>query len=343
MTDTTKMNEETRQRDGDIEHILRAAGSRKRAPDDMRQRVYATVQATWQDLPEASPASDLAAPSARGWSRYAVAAGVVFAAGLAVYALLSAPAQRVDDTAAGRIAFAPTGLEVNGQDAGIETPVRVGDRLRTGIAARAEVVLAGGARLSLAPTTRVQVDAADTVHLLQGKAYLDVYEVPGGVRVVTPHTRIVDIGTQFLVEVVGDATRVAVREGRVEVTAGDVQHLAIAASGSGDLLAFEETQLVEKHAVSAQDALWAWTIAARAPLTLEGATVFDYVSWMARDTGREVSYASRAVELLARGEQLRVGDATIDSDELSLVETLETTRFVIVDPLAPVWVVGFRW
>ena len=340
------MNNETqsKQRDTDIERLLRAGGGRKEPPSAMRDRVYAATETAWRELPD-EPVGDGATSTTGprfGWQALSAAAGLMLAVGVALYAVVLSPGKVATDDAVGRIVFAPRGVEVNGQDRGEDVTLRTGDRLLVPGDGHVSLRLRGGAKLALAPTSRLQMEADSSVHLLSGKAYFDVQGQEASVRVHTPHMQLVDIGTQFLVEVTGNDTTVAVREGQVEITAGSDQLLGAAQEGRGDLMTFAGTRLVSRETVEATGAYWHWARGARPPLSLAGTTVFDYLSWLARDTGREIAYASRSVELLARGEQLRDIGADIDSDDVPVDEVLETTRFVIADTGDRVWNVAFR-
>lgn len=119
------------------------------------------------------------------------------------------------------------------------------------VAETRDIRLADGSEIILAPQAAISItmNASErSIHLLQGEALFTVHHDPARLfRVTTGNAVITDIGTVFDVSADGAATVVAVREGRVRVTArrsasagrelhaGEWERVAGAASSSGEV------------------------------------------------------------------------------------------------------------
>lgn len=92
-----------------------------------------------------------------------------------------------------------------------------------------EMTLANGIRLAIEGPARFELQSPERLTLNAGKLLAQVPPKATGFTVVTPHAEIVDLGTEFTVEVAqGGLARVAVIRGKVNVQAGGLQQVGVA-------------------------------------------------------------------------------------------------------------------
>lgn len=129
--------------------------------------------------------------------------------------------------------------------AGDEVPTRLAQgeavELATG---RAELSFAAGAKITLLAPARLALQGPSTVALQSGKLFAQVSPRGRGFTVVTPLTRLVDLGTEFAVSVAAEGrTFVQVRSGEVEVNS-----LPSADKPFSTLLAAGQARQIVSHA-----------------------------------------------------------------------------------------------
>jgi hypothetical protein len=78
--------------------------------------------------------------------------------------------------------------------------------------------------------------------------------------------------------------------------------------------------------ISAQDPDWAWAEAAAPTFEIHDRTLAEFLEWAARETGRQVAYASREAQRAAQTLKLRGSVAGLDP-ETALTAVLSTTEF----------------
>lgn len=134
-----------------------------------------------------------------------------------------------------------------------------------------------GATLRVDKETRVRLDSARIATLERGAVYYD--GTNSGVAIRTPFGEIRDIGTRFEARLSDGALRVRVREGRISLRGN------IAGAGT-ELVA--NLQTVTKNAVAVSGAEWQWIENAAPPLRLEGLSLREAVTRVAREKGLRV-------------------------------------------------------
>jgi len=253
---------------------------------------------------------------------------------------LSAPPAGI--VPAGHIAYATGVYLIDGKrTTGTGSVVLPGARLQTSDDDKLTLELASGVRLSLDNRTRTEIGGVDNARIESGRVYVDAGDVEAQVRIDAATSAIVDIGTQYAVEVHGDDVLVVMREGAAQVTTGNARVSLATAQGRGDTLRLSGGEVSERSTLATNDDYWAWRGAARAPLTLPGTSVHDYLVWMARDTGHDLVFARDAVRQGAQLE-LIVGPRDRTSDDETLVDVMETTSFRVTQAGSHTWVVDFR-
>lgn len=331
---------ETRQNEQDIERLLHAAGQRRTPPDDMRARVYASTLQAWQDLP-ARPAET---QSQRRWSNrrpLALAASTVLAvaAGLLFWGQNTPPASSVGEVVFVAGDYLVDGSVIDATAIALDPEVS----LRTKRESLVSLRMGSGALVTVDENTRVSLTDTHTLFLHTGRVYLDVDHAAEQLAVLTKHARIVDVGTQFEVAVGanGDQMTVAVREGRIDVQSNGEEFSATTADGMGEVVQMQGNAVTERYSVLNTSARWDWRRAGREPYVLADSTVYDYLRWMARDTGHELHFASKAVEQMAKIGVLQ-GKGDSNSDDIPITDTLAATRFRLSKPGPGRWMISFR-
>ena len=153
------------------------------------------------------------------------------------------------------------------------------------------------ASLRLGPETIVEAVAPDELRLVAGQLYFD-----SGARgthrrlsVLTAWGRVDHVGTQYRVETDGTALLVAVREGRISLTRRSGRHSAMA----GRQLEVSADGGVRHTDLPTSDPSWQWAEALATPFAADDRSVAELLKWVARETGRSVTFASPAAQQLA--------------------------------------------
>ncbi len=189
-------------------------------------------------------------------------------------------------------------------------PVSRGARLMSGSAlatgdheARAAIRLTSGIELRFDEATTATLVSASAIRLAEGAIYVDTGEEAKGakgrgIEVTTAAGIARDVGTQFEVRVL-DSTRamlVRVRDGMVFVER-DGSRREVAA---GSEMVVEQNGRVTSRTVLGWGDGWGWVLAASPLYDIEGRTLTEFLSWVARETGWTVRFSDPAIELRAR-------------------------------------------
>jgi ferric-dicitrate binding protein FerR (iron transport regulator) len=138
------------------------------------------------------------------------------------------------------------------------------------------------------------LDAPGRLYVRQGTIYVDSGARPGTSRleIVTPAGTARDIGTQFELQIAGSALRLRVREGSVAIDRGG-QSLT---GGAGDQIAFDALGGVSRDFVASDAEAWKWSESIAPTPDMDGKPAAELIAWVARETGRRLSYVSPGVE-----------------------------------------------
>jgi ferric-dicitrate binding protein FerR (iron transport regulator) len=284
--------------DEDLERVLKAAGLREKPPADVERAVRSHLQAEWRAV--------VADRGRRNRQRTltALAAGI---AAVAIGVWLLAPGTTGSADPAATVAFSSGDLRVTsgwlnswhrvegGQ------PLLEGQTLETGATGLGALVLPSGNSARIDRGSRIVVAAADRIVLERGTLYVDSGPSPlasAPLDVVTPGGTVRHIGTQYEVRLLDAAVRLRVRDGTVEWRSndGDVER-----SASGEQLTITDDGRVERKAMPAYGDAWDWAAEAAPSIDIEGMPLADFLAWAARETGREVVYASPQTEAEVAG------------------------------------------
>ena len=297
-----------------IARLVRLAGSRPAVPAERSLRAEAVVRAAWQASVAARRRRVVAAWS----SGLALAAMLALVIGLAwrdpapVAAPLVGSVERIAGTASSTVAEAPSEPLLAG------VRLTAGDTIGTGADGRVAVRLASGSSLRLDVDSRLTFLTPTHLLLERGAVYLDSQGGPA-VVVETPLGVVEERGTQFEVRLAGDAVRVRVREGGVQLSAdGDSWEAA-----RGDELVLTAAGDLSRGNVPFHGAAWSWVQAIAPAFELEGRTLGDFLAWFGRETGRGVVFVDPAEQRRATGVVLH-GTVEGLSPEQALAAVLPT-------------------
>jgi ferric-dicitrate binding protein FerR (iron transport regulator) len=308
MTDMP-MNQADRDDDA-LARIIRLAGQRPVAPDDVRVRVYAQARAAWEQ--------SLAARRRRnrniGWLALAatvaaVAVGIALVSGPAV-----APGVSVAsiDAARGDLWITRAG-SLDRRRVAPPASLGAGDALLTAAGGRAALTLAGGVSLRVNENTEIVVHGPDRIDLPSGTIYVDARAPARPVRVKTALGEVSDVGTQFEVAAEAQSLRIRVREGAVQFDDG-----ARALRGAaGDEVSIPVRGEPIRARISPSDPVWNWATELATYEPDGDYSAASLLEWVSRETGRKLQFDDPATKRHA--ESLRLHGAA----GLSPAETLD--------------------
>ena len=284
--------------DRDIERVLKSAGLREKPPADVERAVREQLRSQWRDV--------VADRGRRGRQRvvYALAASLV-AAVVGVWAI--APRFADSPVTVASVAVAAGDLRVKSgwldrwHDVAAGQTLLEGQTLETGAEGRGALALPGGISARVDRGSRLVVAAADRIELERGTIYVDSGPAPSPaapLAVVTPGGTVRHVGTQYEVRLLPAGVRVSVRDGTIEwrSSGGDLER-----SGPGERLTILNDGRVERTSVRAYGEAWDWTLEAAPSIDIDGMPLSSFLAWAARETGREIAYATPAVEREAAG------------------------------------------
>ena len=303
--------------EGMLGALLAAAGAREVPSDAQRREVLAAVGAEWRER--------VAARQRRrrigGWAAAAAVAAVAVSAWW-VRPMLSPAAEPFARVARveGTVEYRQDGSWTHVADG---ARIATGSALRTGQAGRAAIELDNGATLRLDRGTQLAFAAPGNAALEAGAVYVDAgagdASSARAFALQTGFGEVRHLGTQYEARLDGGALRVAVREGRVGVATAAGDQVA----ATGEQLLFTPAG-VERSALPPHDAQWAWVGTVTPPFSIEGRTVDQFLEWAARETGREIRYASPAAAQRAREVVLRGSVSGLAPDQ-AVMAVLSTT------------------
>jgi len=327
MTDNyvRSMNDEP---DGDIQRLLELAGPRLQPPADVEGRIRAATLEAFENLPK---------PGTRSVSRrvFALAAAIVLTVGVG-YVLLQGSGV---EQPAGEILYATGGYTVRGSEAGSSNLIS-GSIVQTSQGGRLFIALEGNRNLRLDHGASLTIHSSSEIWLHSGRVYIDA---PGekSVTVVTPFASVTDVGTQFEVSVSGDALSVATREGLIDVRLGEHQIRSQAAEGMGEELIIDGLEVTSRTSISTTGDRWGWTQDSRPLFGVREKSVYDYLNWAARESGRTLHFDSPLARQQADLRRLS-GQGEVDADPDSVDRVLTATSFYTLVGQPHELIVGLR-
>ncbi len=279
--------------DAAMKHLLQLAGPRPAVPKHVLAEVKRVTHPAWQEKVQRHAWGR----RRRGQWTLALAAGVLAALGLIWWqadfrVLIPPPSPVIVAT-----------IELLGSDPSTGSDLTVGSVVETGADSRARLRLNAGASLRLDVGSSLRLDSATAMTLQRGAVYLDTDSMASSdvsLKVKTPFGVAQDIGTQFEVRLLEEAMRVLVREGEVAVDVDGTSHAAPA----GSSLTLHRDGSVKRAPLATHAEPWQWVLATSPGFDLEGRTLSEFLDWVVRETGLQLSFPDRTLE--SEAEQIRV-------------------------------------
>lgn len=190
-----------------------------------------------------------------------------------------------------------------------------------------------GGSLRLDENTSISLTAANEIYLQHGRLYFDsdpatttvaavrsgppdVLSIRTDRGVVTPH------GTRYVTQKLNDSLVVMVRQGKVSVDGTDFS--ANALEGERLLVSSNDAPVVVP--VDSFGEEWGWIERTTPAWNTEGRTIFEFLNWVSRESGRPIRFESPVAEQLARTESL-IGYGLVDLEpSIALRIVLMTTN-----------------
>lgn len=293
------------QTDDSLEQLLRRARPRPAPPDADTERVRRTVEEEWLAITGQRRRR-------RRWLSLAAAAAVLLAIA-GTLQLLRAPgtipvAVATIDRSIGSLYL--LGERSGLTEAGELAVLRTGQTIVTGAASGAAMRWHQGGQLRLDAGTRVDLVAEDAVFLRSGRLYFDSQESPlsdAPNPAAAPHFAVRTAqgivshsGTQFMMTQSGRTLTVSVREGEVHVD-GDYYD---GAANAGQRLTLEGRDRPVLTSIPLHGGAWSWIESVAPPARLENPSVYQFLSWVARETGLGLRFATPEAQRIARRDKL---------------------------------------
>jgi len=331
MNDKTNPGSAADRDDATMERLLRLAGPRTPVPEDIAARVYERVHREWQASSQPPDDTRVYRHVRREWRKgaarqrfrrwalpVALAASVVLAVAMFLQPPPSAPGKIAIGTVA-RVAGEAGALPAIGE------MVYAGEVLETGAAEKLSILINNGESLRLDQNTTLAVVARDEFRLESGRVYADTGNFmyrDGGLVIHTTMGTVTDVGTQFAVQVAAERLDVAVREGRVDVSHGANEFVAVA----GERLQLGSDVEPTVASVEPHDPFWNWTLSLAPVFDIENKSLLDFLRWAARETGRELEFEDNELRMSAMRTDLH--GSVADFEPIEAVESvLAATNF----------------
>jgi ferric-dicitrate binding protein FerR (iron transport regulator) len=196
--------------------------------------------------------------------------------------------------------------------------LEVGAVLRTEPAS-AIALQSGAVSVRVAGNTEILLESRSRLRLKSGKVYLDAGagSAEGQMLVVSDAGSVAHVGTQFQVLYEDRRLQVQVREGRVMVHSGDWRRHAVA----GDEINIDSSGAISHTSLEADDSAWRWVESLALAPDIDDQPLSVLLTWVARETGRAVRYATPAIE--------RKATTTILHGSIRSLEPLEALALML--------------
>jgi ferric-dicitrate binding protein FerR (iron transport regulator) len=295
--------------------LIRAGGRRKPPPEWANERVYAATRDAWR--------SKVRARRARTIATLAASIAVLGIAAVLALNLLGPGARPI--ASIGHVERVIGSVQIRSGGAGEWTLLKEtasalaeGAQLRT-LAGSAAALQIRGVSVRIADRTQLVLDSRTRLSLQQGVVYVDTGGDPEqrGMLIVAGSTSAADVGTQFEVRYRGSDYRVRVREGAVLLQRGTLRRRGAA----GEQISIDENGVVRSAAIAANDPDWRWIHSLATAPDIDEQPLTVLLTWVARESGVKVRYASPAIE--------RKATATILHGSIQRLKPLEALEVML--------------
>jgi ferric-dicitrate binding protein FerR (iron transport regulator) len=317
--------------EGEIEHLLREVGERVQPTPEITQAVHAAVRAEWRTVVAQRTRRKRTTQwsMAAGFAAVAVSALLLFrfsATPLSGSAPIASIVKIQSSSAVGNVQVS-TSEGATWRDAVVGEVLAAGAMVRTDSTTSSALDFGKGRSVRLAAGTRFTLLAVDQVRLERGGVYIDASaREPAPLSVQTAYGTVEHLGTQYQVQLAQDRMSISVREGRVSV-AGTSGKMLIAAN---ERVVYAEQGEIARETIASHDPTWLWAMQSAPSFDIDNHTLASFLDWVARETGRAVTYATPEVRAQAEKLILRGSVDNLSPDQ-ALRAVLATTQFVHAD------------
>lgn len=297
-----------------VEELLEQAAPRPAPPDSDERLVREAVYAEWQAVTGKHRAR-------RRVTQFAIAATVLLAVAISFNAF------RVTGVAPVEVAsinVSHGSIYLLGQQSQLRELTDVativsGQTIETGRASGIGLSWGSGGSLRIDADTRIEFVSPDAVKLHWGQVYFDsqMAAITGSGStnpdfvIETDHGMVRHLGTQYMTYSDARMLKVSVREGSVEV---DDRHTAY----EGQQIEIVGRAQPSVTNISGSGAEWAWVESTAPKINVDGMSTFDFLHWVARETGHSVVFESPGARGLAECVDLKGAVNASPREELSL-------------------------
>ena len=264
-----------------IERLLELAGPRRAPADDHYSRARQAVHTAWHTEVQRTR---------RVRAAWMISVPLTAAAVL-VLTIVSQPAAPAADTIVGHH---------NG------VAIRLGSVLRTEPTMRTALQLVNGIEVRMDVNGEMAFDDVGAIALRRGALFIDTgsaKDSQAALEIRTPFGSVRHIGTRFEVRLIDlpskagshESMRVRVREGLVRLTT-----TAMSENGErGTELLASADGAIRRAATSLSGPDWDWVTLAATPFDLDGKTLAEFLTWVAREGGWDVRFENEKLEASA--------------------------------------------
>ena len=184
------------------------------------------------------------------------------------------------------------------QATGNLSSIAAGQTIVTGEDSGLGLMWGGGGSLRIDANSRISFVSVNAIELAKGRVYFDSMDTDVALEIKTAFGSVRHLGTQYIASIDKQALRVSVRDGRVSVDGLYYDEIA----EEREQLTLSGSARPEVLSILPYGDEWTW-IEATAPLSsFDGKTVFEFLQWVARETGFEIEFDNEEIEQIALTE-----------------------------------------
>ena len=181
-----------------------------------------------------------------------------------------------------------------------QTLVQAGTQIRTGAHTGLALTLEGGRSLRVDEHSELAVLSTERLRLARGAVYVDSGSdvSRSGIRVETHFGIVEEIGTIFEVRAAGSSLHIRIREGKVRLDS--LEHSVPVEAMAGEELIVGRDGGLQRRAIPTSDPQWHWAESLASTSPIEGRPLFQFLQWVARETGRKLTFQNDDIEAISR-------------------------------------------
>jgi len=339
------MSVDDRESDSDrlIARLVETAGRGPTASEEAKQRIYARVQAEWRDAIQSEPVRKPAPRptwSIVDWLPASFARGLAVAASLMIAILAAYVAWTPEPEPAVRLATVAKSIgaasirDGNGESSRLlgvaGRVVQAGDTLVTSGDGSVSLSLDRGMTLRVNNNSEITLTSRDSVDVRVGTVYFDSGSstlAGNALTIDTPFGSVEHLGTQYEVRVNEDDLRIRVREGAI--TFRDGQREFVGEIGQQLLLTGQSEPI--QTPISTTGPQWQWVEELATAPTADRQQLMELLVWVARESGRELSFESNVVVSAAETTLLTGVAGLTPAETLQVITSTTNIRYRIQD------------